>query len=380
MFLLLSFALSGFAHSSILDGRCRSSSLLQTGTRDGSNVRTNHPDLTLENWKKLFPSYSLLDLDEMSDTAVAVALNTCSTTPDSFCDGFANGNHEFNKSAVWKMLNPSVYATADGSMRTLALLTNYNRCQCADSPKKFCAPDYQLPFSGLLVSCGADDGCTAVGPGLDPHSFQFQGHPMAFTNHGPSGVCHPKLLNLTSFEMSNLTLPGMSNCEKNWQAFTHNGTLFFSQWLQPEHKVLRCNVETTSCEAAFNTSTSLLLEKHIHGGTPYVELDSDHWVAGAHHFFDKCGGDPQCDQDAHTIYEHMFFAIQRQPPFAVVARTEWFMLPVKEGFADAEWVGTQYAGGLMRQGQDVILSYGVGDCMPQAARISVEELKQALGL
>jgi len=372
MLLLVSITAFGFVDSSSL---CQSPSLLQTSTREwgSANKEPGSPvDLfNLTSWNKLFPTWSLLDLDELSGSAVEVALDTCPKMPDSFCDGDAKGA-KFNKSAVWKMINPSVYAATDGSLRTLAVATAYNLCQCADNPNKMCLPDYSKFRSALLVSCGANDGCTAVGPGIDPHAFQFEGHPMAFTALGWNGVCSPKLLNLTSFEQINLTLPGMTNCEKNWQPFRHNGTLFFSQWLHPEHRVVSCSAGNGSCEAAFNTSTPFDVATKIHGSTPYVELDSNHFVAAAH-TFDRIN--PTTD-----IYRHMFFAIERQPPFAVIANTEWFQLPIKEGHADAEWNSVEYAGGLVRRGQDVIISYSAGDCISQAAKISIAELKQALAL
>ena len=152
MFLLLSFALSSFAHSSIPNSRCRSPSLLQTNTRERGLERGDHPESNLTSWNRLFPAYSLLDLEEMAEKAITLAWDTCPTMPNSYCDGNGNGNTEFNKSTVWKMLNPSVYAAADGSMRTLAVVTDYNLCQCTDSPKSLCSPDYAQPFPALLVS------------------------------------------------------------------------------------------------------------------------------------------------------------------------------------------------------------------------------------
>lgn len=330
------------------------------------------PNLSV--WTKLFPTFSILNLDEMSGSAIEVALHDCETKPSSYCDSFDNGNLNFNKSTVWKMTNPSQYLAVDGSLHTLALASDWSQCACADAPKKTCWPE-DHGFSGLLVSCpdGAADKCKTVGPGLDPHAFHFRGHPMAFTNIGSPKVCHPKLLNLTSFELADLRLPGMSQCEKNWQPFSYGGDLFFSQWLRPSHTVLKCSVETNACEVAFNTSTNF--KDKIHGSTPYVELDSDHWVAAAH-VFTLRGGVFSRDED----YWHMFFAVQRQPPFAVVASTQLFQLPVADAHADAEWSRVQYAAGMMRRDDDFVLSYGVGDCIAQAVKVPVKDVAQALGL
>jgi len=247
-------------------------------------------------------------------------------------------------------------------------------CACADAPEQVCAWS-DVKHSGVLVSCpdSPADTCRTIGPGLDPHAFQFNGHPMAFINIGSSGVCHPQLLNLTSLERGDLTLPGMAECEKNWQAFAYNGNLFFSQWLHPSHNVLKCSVDTYACELVFNTSTHFSTTHKIHGSTPYVELDSDHLVAAAHTF-------KRSSSYVGNRYWHMFYAIQREPPFAVVASTKWFRLPVAETHESAQWIDLEYAGGMMRQGEDVIVSYSVGDCVSQAVRVPIKSVKQSLGL
>jgi hypothetical protein len=87
MFLLTTFALSSFAHSSILEGGCRSSILLQTSTHERGTGKVSEGDLT--SWEKLFPRYRITDLDdELSDSAIALSLETCSTVPKSYCDGW----------------------------------------------------------------------------------------------------------------------------------------------------------------------------------------------------------------------------------------------------------------------------------------------------
>ena len=102
-----------------------------------------------------------------------------------------------------------------------------------------------------------------------------------------------------------------------------------------------------------------------------MELDSDHLVAAAH-----VHGDLMSD---YLDYWHTFYVIKREPPFAVVANTHWFQFLAPSGYEDAGWKDIQYAGGLMRSGDDLLVSYGVGDCMSQAIRVPISEMADAFG-
>jgi len=315
---------------------------------------------------ELFPTYSMVDVDGTSGSAIATVFDSDPTV---------------NKTSPHRMINPAHYLAADGSLRLLARVTQESRCACPDNLKQLC-PGWKRGRldDSHLVSClanSSDGQCTLIGPYADPHAFQFRGRPLAFVNYGSSVICYPILLDLISFESSGLEVPGMTPCEKNWQPFEHEGELFFSQWIMPNHKVIRCNISSFACEDAFNSSTSLGLDglpgsmqtEKIHGSTPYVELDSNHLLAAAH-----------IHDESLKHYWHMFYAIQRKPPFAIVASTRWFQFLAPDGYQDAEWTGIQFAGGLMRTGDDLLVSYGIGDCFSQALKLPVSDVVKALGL
>eukprot|EP00930_Biecheleria_cincta_P040728 TRINITY_DN27899_c0_g1_i1.p1 TRINITY_DN27899_c0_g1~~TRINITY_DN27899_c0_g1_i1.p1 ORF type:complete len:398 (-),score=42.08 TRINITY_DN27899_c0_g1_i1:548-1648(-) len=327
-------------------------------------------------FNELFPTYSIVDVNGTSGLAMATLYDADPTV---------------NKTIIHKMINPSHYLAADGSLRLLARITHDTRCACPEKPKQLCYPDPNDGRDGgqesRLVSCsaGSSYGCTFIGPFADPHAFQYRSRPWAFVNNGSWEICRPILLDLISFESFELKVPGMNTCEKNWQAFEHEGELYFSQWVMPNHKVIRCNVSSrlvrndrsVACEYAFNSSTSFSLDgvpgsiiqtEKVHGSTPYVDLDSDHLLAAAHIH----------DEDLQH-YWHMFFAIQREPPFAIVANTPWFQFLAPDGYQDAEWAGIQFAGGLMRTGDDILVSYGIGDCFSQALKLPVSDVAKALG-
>lgn len=350
------------------DTRCKSPSLFQTRVSESRDTGKSGNDV----FTKLFPSHSGIDLDVESSLAVSTVLQ---------------GNSTLNKSRVWKMINPSLYLTAAGSFRVLGRVTRSVRCACPAERKRWCYPEGG-DGDDNLVSCpvGTGDRCVVIGPFTDPHAFQYSGHRLAFVNRGAWGVCKPLLLNLTSFEVRGLTLGGMDSCEKNWLPFEHAGILYFSHWVHPTHKVIRCDVESHVCETAFESSTKLSLDGlpsflksegveglSVHGSSAYAELDSNHSVAAAH--LAVPGARP-----GNLRYWHTFLAIQREPPFAVVANTPWFQMPVPDDARDAEWNEIQYLGGLLRDGEHFVLSYGVGDCFSQAVKVPVSEVAHALGI
>jgi len=282
------------------------------------------------------------------------------------------------------MINPSLYSTADGSWRVLGRVTRSVRCGCPAEKNRWCYPKGG-DGDDNLVSCpvGTGEGCVVIGPFADPHAFQYNGHRLAFVNDGAWGVCKPMLLNLTSLEARELTLPGMDACEKNWLPFEHEGVLYFSHWMHPTHKVIRCDPESHVCETAYESSTNLSLDgfeaegvesPKVHGSSAFAELDSNHLVAAAHLAVFK--GHPA----GNLAYWHTLLAIQRKPPFAVVASTPWFQMPVPDDARDAEWNEIQYAGGLLRDGEHFVLSYGVGDCLSEAVKVPVSEVAHVLGI
>lgn len=365
---------------------CRSTSLFQTKAHE---VREQHKfsDATFTD---LFPGHSHIDLEATSGLAVSLVLE---------------GNQSLNQSKVWKMINPSLYPAEDGSMRMLGRVTSSVRCACPADEMKFCMPQGGDVFEDYLVSCSVEgaDGCSVVGPYQDPHTFLYGGHRLAFVDKASQGTCVPMLLNLTSLEVNPLSLRGgyagplvmgvRAYCEKNWMPFEHEGSLYFSHWLQPEHAVLRCDVESHACESVFNSSTTLSFEglssfarqeaegdTSVHGSSPWAELDSEHLVASAHYMIDPFSHPNMTFRSKARLYWHTFIAMERKPPFAVVANTPWFQLPVPDAGRDAEWNEIQYMGGMMREGEDLVLSYGVGDCLSHALRVPVSEVAQALGL
>eukprot|EP00930_Biecheleria_cincta_P094699 TRINITY_DN860_c0_g1_i2.p1 TRINITY_DN860_c0_g1~~TRINITY_DN860_c0_g1_i2.p1 ORF type:complete len:380 (+),score=32.04 TRINITY_DN860_c0_g1_i2:79-1218(+) len=354
---------------------CRSTSLLQTKAHE---AREQHKfsDATFTH---LFPGHRGIDLDATSSLAVSLVLQR---------------NQSLNQSLIWKMLNPSLYPTEDGSWRVLGRVTHSTRCACPADSKKWCMPK-EGDGDDYLVSCSMDtgDGCSVIGPYQDPHAFIYGGQRLAFVDKAGQGVCIPMLLNLTSLQANRLVVPGMGWCEKNWMPFEHEGSLYFSHWLQPAHAVIRCDVGSHTCETVFNTSTTLSFDglpsfaprggESVHGSSPWAELDSDHLVASAHYMMDPFFWQDKMNitfRSKARLYWHTFVAIERKPPFAIVANSPWFQLPVPDAGRDAEWSEIQYMGGMMRQGEDLVLSYGVGDCLSHAMRVPVSEVAHALGL
>jgi len=368
---------------------CRSASLFQTKAH---GVREHK--FSVATFTELFPGHSHIDLGVTSSLAVSLVLE---------------GNQSLNRSKVWKMFNPSIYLAEDGSRRVLGRVTNSVRCGCPADEKKWCMPQGGDGFDDQLVSCSLDtggDGCSTIGPYQDPHAFLYDGHRFAFVDkvepwrgeavdwaHMKDSNCFPTLLNLTSLTANRLVLPGMGTCEKNWMPFQHESSLYFSYLVDPVHSVIRCDASSHTCESAFNSSTTLSFDglpsfarqeaknhTQVHGSSPWAELDSEHLVASAHYMIDPYKYKNMTFRSKSRLYFHTFIAMEREPPFAIIANTLWFQLPVPDAGLDAEWNEIQYMGGMMREGEDLVLSYGVGDCLSHAVRVPVSEVAQALGL
>lgn len=372
-YLLALLALTGFARGTPAAGSCewkknyRSQNLIQIPVPQ-SNLALEETLVT-----ELFSTHSVEEMGGVANSAITAVFDSDPTLKTFF------------SRQQYKMMNPVHYLAADGSLRVLARVTTSHYCGCID-PKKLCFQN--IPLHGknqdTLVSCSADGtgGCIVVGGFADPHAFQVQGHPWAFVIWGTFGACRPVLLNLETFSYSKLKLPGMSGCEKNWQGFDHEGDMLFSRWLVPDHKVIRCSASNASCEEVSSSSNSFSFDglpkymkeqkRHVHGSSPYVELDSKYLIAAAHIWGE--------DESGVHQYFHTLYAIQREPPFAVVANTRWFQFSAPAGYEDAEWTSIQFAGGLMRSGDDLRISYAVGDCISQALHLKVSEVAKALGL
>jgi hypothetical protein len=189
--------------------------------------------------------------------------------------------------------------------------------------------------------------------------------------------------------------------EKNWAPFVHNGVLYFSYYLAPEHIVLRCEPRTGVCRTAFTSKAPhvwrRLLDYIVEGprlSTPPLLVDGRYLCVG--HF-----------RTANTVYLHFFYEMQAQPPFAILRASKSFRFfsspppTLQHSNAGATSVANrgsrneremrevnlargaynlQYIAGmyLSRDQKRVVLTYGVGDRASMRTAMRVDHVFRML--
>lgn len=163
-----------------------------------------------------------------------------------------------------------------------------------------------------------------------------------------------------------LQYEGTGKVEKNWVVNSTGKDLYLSYSINP-HVVLSVDVQTGECTKAYET-TNPFLEKRasmggIRGGSQFVRLD-EHTLVCVVHRTRKVGRWP------FRVYDHAFCLAEATPPFAIQQLGEWFCFPARYGDSrDA----IQFCCGCAVEGSDLLLSYGVADCVGFIARISIED-------
>merc|ERR1719198_1518159 len=105
--------------------------------------------------------------------------------------------------------------------------------------------------------------------------------------------------------------------EKSWAPFAHEGTTYFTYSFCPNHRVLRCEMRTGACALAHDSPTPAHIcdAGNLRGGSGAVRLGEQ--FVGVLHRHEPVSG----------RYEHAFYALGAQPPFAMSALSSWFAFP-----------------------------------------------------
>jgi hypothetical protein len=191
-----------------------------------------------------------------------------------------------------------------------------------------------------------------------------------------------------------LTAPKQQQVEKNWIPFVSMDRLFVSYLLSPAHQVLSLNVETGATEE-FGTFSNAVLEAKatidgwtpsVRGGTTYVQV-GEYYIAMCHARYPYADVTDQRKRSLGlTGYMHFWYAIPQTPPFDIVAASKAFKLPVSISKEELQphiaesAVDIQFASGLVRDENHLVVSYGQADCGAGIARYKISRVLAALGL
>merc|ERR1711972_896137 len=140
----------------------------------------------------------------------------------------------------------------------------------------------------------------------------------------------------------------------------HKGQLYVMHQLVPTQKVLTIDVATGTTQLAFdNTAAPMLSSLHsqrasVRGGSQAIWIEEQGvYLAVAH------------VSRGRTMYTHFLVAFRGSPPFDVVALSREWCLAHSEDLGSGPEIlceGIQFVSGLVRDGQTLVLTYGVGDC------------------
>lgn len=152
--------------------------------------------------------------------------------------------------------------------------------------------------------------------------------------------------------------------EKNWVVnATRPEALYMSYSLNP-HVVLRVDVDTGECAEAYRTENPAYPKGVFRGGSQLVECEGR--LVGVLHRTRSVLGWPG------RVYDHALYATQAAPPFALLRVSEWFRFAPE--FRD-ERDAIQFCCGcaLSDDKGELIISYGVSDCIGRVLRLPVRD-------
>ena len=172
-----------------------------------------------------------------------------------------------------------------------------------------------------------------------------------------------------------LNYSGSQVNEHNWVPLVHAGELYVLIQLCPA-RVLRCDPDSGRCERAFAAQSlaSAGCAPGLRGGSPLVQLGS-RLVGVAHRTtseVDKGGG-----RGVGRRYTHQFFALAPAPPFTMLNDSAEFTFPA---FFNSSLDRIQFCSGLaLRNGHDLAISYGAGDCAALQVHLPRHRVLQWVG-
>lgn len=148
-----------------------------------------------------------------------------------------------------------------------------------------------------------------------------------------------------------LIWPDAGPLQKNWIPFVHDDTLYCIAFTAPSRVILRVDVDTGKCETAYKT-THPGISDWIRGSTQCVTVmyNNEEYFMSTGHIKYRFSG-----------FEHMFYLFESSPPFGIKYITDFFVFDRSH---DRTWDiphSSEYAAGMILDGENIIISYGVFD-------------------
>jgi hypothetical protein len=171
----------------------------------------------------------------------------------------------------------------------------------------------------------------------------------------------------------------MSDCEKNWVLFEHNGELLAAYALIP-HLILQVDLESGLCKKYVTSVATDWIWPYgeIRGGSNVVRV-GDHYLGMFHSMLMGAEYERMAPMAPHKCGKHYFtgwYLFEAKAPFKIVAASrEPFELPNAH---DSKWIDCCFPMSLSNDGDLFDIWYGENDLRSRMATITWARIKESL--
>lgn len=164
--------------------------------------------------------------------------------------------------------------------------------------------------------------------------------------------------------------PDDGSRQKNWMPFSLNGRLYFIASVSP-HMVYEFDAANRVCEDVFQDvwQPNWISNNRLRGNTNAVELDDGSFLGTFH----------TCERIGNTVYyDTGAYQFEGKPPFKVIRSASLPFLPAEcatsEHFRKAGQVRVCFPIGMVRKGEQILISYGDNDSQVKVLRTTVDAM------
>ncbi len=158
--------------------------------------------------------------------------------------------------------------------------------------------------------------------------------------------------------------------EKNWMPFSENGELYFIYLMEPEHVVLKTNLETAVVDICSRTKNVFKGEVTPPRGSSPAVFDEElgEWITCYHYVYPT---KRRIIGESVDAYFFGVYSFSKDAPYTILRRTDGPL--IGEGLYD-NFRKIIFPTSLVRDGDSYLLFYGDDDLQNCVARISRKEL------
>lgn len=162
-----------------------------------------------------------------------------------------------------------------------------------------------------------------------------------------------------------------TRAEKNWMPFVHRDELYFVYSVNP-HNILRFNEHTKRVQLVYTSSADFSAWPHkalgLYGNATCTKINDDLYMGTFH-------------SKPHRNYWSGYYFFEAKPPFKVVKvgtvplfQPSDLDEPQRSDRVRRCFDNVQFPICTLRKDNDVLVSYGVNDCLQYIAKIGIDEL------